>query len=1027
MSDFTLRFSIRSFLSSVGKKAGVMVGTNSLFWAVISLLFSWLTTFVCDRVWDTSSFLRTIILLIGLIGALGSTLYFLWFCKYRIGSYLWLARKVRETYRPIGQKLMGIIDLLNSHDINVEPHYSGKLLEAAQFKIEKDLKLVDSRKIFSWKSLQKTLIVFACVLLLATVPCFLIPEMLSNSIARWITPWESVPRMTLVKMDSSTNPIFIPANEVHVIRFPISTSSRLKPKYAKISSSQKPKILQTTRANANFFEFSLPPIQTPHSINLTCGDFHSEIKLEPIERPNVLHCKALVSWPSYTKIPKTEENLTQGQNLQIIRGTRLKIKGSANRVLSSLIFQKANHREFQDLNSNSFTIDDIFIKESEVMKIRIQDSYGFSQKDAFWFGLKMVEDLSPTAIFPPPLDLSDVLEFETRMIEMRVRDDLGLKSYELILEVRREDQNLFEQTIAKYEFEEFNRKESVISFPFLPEQFGLEDGDSVSFKIVAKDRFPERKPTISNELKLQIVGSEKHAQIMTERLENLMGEVAGIARDQETLQSQTENQSEKLIIQRNPVLNQEEAKQLKMLLDQQISISDRLSSASGRGLKLLARASKNPLFEASRLQAFGNAFKAMNEIAENQLHDAQQEMLLEDNSYRDQVIERFIKASEFQLDALARLKRLLDAFSKELEKLEAQSLAQRLRKIEGVEKKISMEIYNIIPKTLGKSNSLLSSHHQARIKILKSNQEEARKEAQETQDEISRFFERTGVFEYQKVSSMMKEFRTNEGMQVTAEKIKDNISLQALADLAVWEGKFSAWAKILENQFNESDQFGGEGESSQKNKDQEILQLLKIKEEQKNILQRTRFFEEQKFKNNPLEWQRSLGDRQERLAIDLTDTQISLAKEALNPLFDEAHTAMSQAYSLLSRQFTDSRTQMEQSKAKDLVSDLINLLVEGRKSESDQNAKDEMSMIDFLLMKNRSGEQQSSEGKSPSTGKKGGGFNKKGGEGKELKPFKGENLEAAMPERKTNSGPVITPSIPPEFQEAMERYINRIQ
>ena len=245
--------------------------------------------------------------------------------------------------------------------------------------------------------------------------------------------------------------------------------------------------------------------------------------------------------------------------------------------------------------------------------------------------------------------------------------------------------------------------------------------------------------------------------------------------------------------------------------------------------------------------------------------------------------------------------------------------------------------------------------------------------------------------------------------------------------MAVWEGKFSAWAKILENQFNESDQFGGEGESSQKNQDQEILQLLKIKEEQKNILQRTRFFEEQKFKNNPLEWQRSLSDRQERLAIDLTDTQISLAKEALNPLFDEAHTAMSQAYSLLSRQFTDSRTQMEQSKAKDLVSDLINLLVEGRKSESDQNAKDEMSMIDFLLMKNRSGEQQSSEGKSPSTGKKGGGFNKKGGEGKELKPFTGENLEATMPERKTNSGPVITPSIPPEFQEAMERYINRIQ
>ena len=241
-----------------------------------------------------------------------------------------VGQKSSKTYRPIGQKLMGIIDLLNSHDINVEPHYSGKLLEAAQFKIEKDLKLVDSRKIFSWKSLQKTLICMCpsignSPMLPNTGNAKQFHRSLDNSMG-------ISSRMTLVKMDSSTNPIFIPANEVNVIRFPISTSSRLKPKYAKISSSQKPKILQTTRANANFFEFSLPPIQTPHSINLTCGDFHSEIKLEPIERPNVLHCKALVSWPSYTKIPKTEENLTQGQNLQIIRGTRLKIKGSANRV-----------------------------------------------------------------------------------------------------------------------------------------------------------------------------------------------------------------------------------------------------------------------------------------------------------------------------------------------------------------------------------------------------------------------------------------------------------------------------------------------------------------------------------------------------------------------------------------------------------------------------------------------------------------------------------------------------------------------
>ena len=64
--------------------------------------------------------------------------------------------------------------------------------------------------------------------------------------------------------------------------------------------------------------------------------------------------------------------------------------------------------------------------------------------------------------------------------------------------------------------------------------------------------------------------------------------------------------------------------------------------------------------------------------------------------------------------------------------------------------------------------------------------------------------------------------------------------------------------------------------------------------------------------------------------IDITDTQISMAEEAFNPLFDDAHTAMSESSKQLSKQIFDYDTQASQRESKDILSDIINLLIEGQ-------------------------------------------------------------------------------------------------
>ena len=509
-------------------------------------------------------------------------------------------------------------------------------------------------------------------------------------------------------------------------------------------------------------------------------------------------------------------------------------------------------------------------------------------------------------------------------------------------------------------------------------------------------------------------------------MEDLMDQVADIARDQETLQIETTNQKKSLEMFTDPELNPEEREDLSFLSDKQKQIGDRLSTLAQRGLALLEKASTNPIFETSNLKDFGHSFGSMQEIATGEMEESKNEIQLAENLIREAATQNLFTASQMQLDALQRLKLLLDKFSEQMEELEAKTLAQRLRNVENTERKISKNLTSILPEILGKTRSLLSQKNNSAIQSLENIQSNARQEAKEIQSEISRYFERTGVHQYQKVSLLMQESRTHEGMKVAAEKIKANVGFQALNDLDTWQKRFAAWAQLLENQLDESSQAGGEGESSSQDFAEQILALIKIREGQKQVMEKTNFFHKQNLQKEFPNWLVPLSKQQHELATDLTDTQISLANEALNPLFDEAHTAMSNAYRLLQGKGTLYETQSEQRKAKDLVSDLVNLLVEGQNSAEDGKSKEELSMIDFLLMENQTGQEQNSEGKIPSAGKKGGGFNKVGKPGEIPKDNKGKNLEPPLTERKSDAGSTDIPSVPVEFKEAMKRYIEQI-
>lgn len=1026
MPDFSLHGSIQSFLSSLGKKAIFRIGVKYLCWALSSLLFSWHLSFLCDRFFDTPKTLRILILSMGLAGALLACFKFILFCRHTKNSKTWLAKQVRKIYRTKGERLLGIVELAKDYNSNPRNQGSSKLFEAAQFKMEKELVHLKPTKIFTWIHHLRTFLFLGVFLLSGFISAVLVPEIIPNSINRWFFPWASVERVTLTRLDIEQSPIVVPKEESYVIRFPTSPDSHIHPSQAEISSKLKPFTRQVSFKNSNFFEFILPPLENANPFNVSCGDFRSEILIIPKTRPHILDCRAMITWPKYTQIPITEEKLS-GPTLKILDGSKLEIQGSANRALSAITLREPFDFHFQSLNSEKFSFPLHSSFKSGPMELRFSDLDHLSQSRPLQWNLELFEDEEPTALFAAANDLSPLLEFETRNLQIQIKDDLGIESYSLEMNSTRGEMVFLQRTILKHFIRNDLEKEINLSFPFEPGFFGLEDGDQVSFTILVKDRFPNRILTRSKPLKLIILGSEKHAQRITEKMEDLMDQVADIARDQETLLSETRKQSKDLEIFNDPELNPEEREDLGFLSEKQRQISDRLSTLAQKGLALLDNASNNPIFDASNLKDFGHSFGTMKEIATGQMEDSGKEIQLAQNLIREAANLSLSTASQMQFDALQRLQALLDTFSEQMEELEAKTLAQRLRNVENTEREISRDLTSILPETLGKTRSLLSQKYNSAIQSLEIIQAGARIEAKEIQSEISRYFERTGVHEYQKVSLLMQESRTHEGMKIAAEKIKANVGFQALEDLDAWQKKFAAWALLLENQLDESSQAGGEGESSSQDFAEQILALIKIREGQKQVLDKTSFFHQQNLQNEFPDWLVPLSNQQHELAIDLTDTQISLANEALNPLFDEAHTAMSNAHHLLQSKGTGHQTQSEQKKAKDLVSDLVNLLVEGQNSGEDGKSKDELSMIDFLLMKNQTGQKQNSEGKSPSAGKQGGGFNKAGKSGEILEDNNGKNLKLPRTERKSDAGSTDFPSVPVEFKEAMERYIEQME
>ena len=761
---------------------------------LLSLCVSWLALFASDRVWDTPVWARIALSCSGWLAALAFAWMIIRTAFNQSSSRKWLARQVRNRFGGPGDRLLGIIELTDKRH---EEHtsYSESLYTAALKRVEGEISSLSLDQTFDRKPAKQAGLA-AGSFVLGMFACFLVyPDLSKNASWRWAVPWSNLERDTLTRLSSVPEKLYAAKGEPLIVRLTLAKDSKTKPSEIRLSGPNE--LLLKAPRKGNFYEFLVPGQEKAKDLKLSAGDFRAMIKLIPLARPSVSECIVEISFPDYLRLPGRESE-SMARSVSFPKGSTLELRGKTDREISVMEASTATRSLNTEFNGKSFLAPLKDISKEEEVRLWFTDSFGLRPSDSHTVRLVPNEDAPPLADFRDLPPESSILLLETKTLSIVSKDDFGLDRTRLRMKAIRGNDLIIDTTLYEQAESENNVTQSGFPFPFDPRLFTLQDGDVAEFTAQALDRLPKREPTTSRTVRFFIVGPEKHAEIIRDRMEAIMARTSEIAREQESLLMETIALEEEVEASEKSIDSKTERK-LSKLADMQRTNARNLKANAEEGIDVLEEAARNPTFDQEAIKDFGETLEKMKDVASSKMNPASSKIQEAQASPPSSASESLAQAEELERQALSELQEILSDSSEQLDRLEARNLAQRLRKVEKTEKNLISGMIEILPKSIGERVENLSPRLSKNKEKMESVQFEAYVEAGEIQKEISRFHERTGKPAYGEVSEMMEREKAERGLLEVSQKIDRNIAFEALDELEAWEENSKSGPIFLRN------------------------------------------------------------------------------------------------------------------------------------------------------------------------------------------------------------------------------------
>ena len=995
--------------------------------AVVGLSASYLVLFVSDRWWDSPSWFRVASFAAGAI--LGVRSAYVW------GScWGWarrdlraLAMMVQKRFRRLGDRLLGIVELAD--ESHRPPNFSPELYQAAITQVADQAAAFDFSQAVETSRLRRISVLAASLILLTLIPFVIVPSVGVNTLARLLLPWKQVPRLTLVELQGLPTEIIVPHGESFFLegrssfRTPLWQPNTLRFMAGGMRGSAKSGPKDT-------WVLQIPAQLSATLLRIRLGDAESFVQIKPTFRPALSGMTASLRYPEYLGYPVTVQNV-QGANFSAVAGSVITLQGSATRSLASAYFLPPEGTPKPlVIDGTNFTSPSFELVDITDGAFGWVDHLGLSNSTPRRITLQPQPDLAPSPEFLElPTDLM-ILESEVLAIKLAVQDDFGVKQMGLLWEILgRDATNL--TSLSRFQTDATNslHKKLEASYSFTPSLLGAGTDTTLIVRGVATDFFPGREPVMTSPRRIQVVGNEQHAEAVRQKLESLMSQLEEVARSEEKVAHETS------ALQENKSLGDAAAakrsEELKLAQEQN---ADQLQGMSEEGLKTLREAMRNPTFSEKVLGEWNKTLREMQEVAKQSMTSAAKKLgdAAKGSQSSEERKQNLAEAKEKEEEALEELQQLQKKVNRGLDTMQALTLAQRLRKIGVREHDLEMSLLKSVQETIGLALSELNLRQTKALTLAAEDQTDTQKETSELSVELNRFFERTQKENYGKVSKEIQSARAPEELERIRGLIRENVAMEAMQNLSLWSDKFVAWADILEpprkkDKGSEGASSGGDGESKPDTAMQQLIELLRLRESQVNVQERTRLLEEQRIESEIYQrGSKRVADSQDEIKHRIGFLSDGNSLEFLKEPLASAEGQTAAATELLRKPLTDAPTQKFQQEAVALLSDAINLLNEEQQrqkeqKEGSQSEAEEMAMM-MKLMAQRPG-----QGMGLAPGQQAGANMSGGDTAERAKPLSGNTTGKSADARNAAKASGTTLAVPTEFREALSEFYKLIE
>ncbi|MDE0016761.1 MAG: hypothetical protein OXU51_11270 [Candidatus Poribacteria bacterium] len=572
--------------------------------AIFGIIISYLVVFGLDRLFDTPTLLRGLILLTGMVGMVFflPLKYYNWVWRHR--SLEGIARLLQHKFPRFGDHVLGIVELAsNRSDKSASP----ALVEAAMRQVDAEVAKHNLADAVPNPRHRRWAYAAGVPIILVVIGILVIPATSRNTLARWLTPWRDVERYTFAQLEGNADRRVVAYAEPFDVETRLKEDSPWKPESGEARyADQTPIVAERDGAS---YKFQLPPQTKEGSVALRVGDARRSIPVEPKLRPALKDLTAKVQLPDYLQRQEPRIDDVRGGIVNLVKGSTATLEATTTRELSEATL---NNRP-QKVEGARVTTEPISVETTTEMHLTWRDRFGLAARDPQVLRFEALNDEAPTVALSKLKNNQVVISNEVLAFEIQAADDFGVKRIGLEWEgIRNPIHNPEPSSGEKIVSAGTPTADTLtVAATFSPKRESVKP-QSLRLRAYAEDYLPNRDRSYSSHLVLHVLTPSEHFKWLVGQMQLWTGAAKDV-HDKELQLHQINRELRDL-----PPETLDDPAQRKRIQEQaaaERANAARLDSLVETGTELVQEAAKNEEFDAEQLEAWGDIIEQLDEIA----------------------------------------------------------------------------------------------------------------------------------------------------------------------------------------------------------------------------------------------------------------------------------------------------------------------------------------------------------------------------------------------------------------------------